>query len=209
VQLAAVRAGAGDSLDAGPSHETPRWLARARRRARVAAGACTMLAAKGDYADYRAVRLAPDADSRQVAMQHYVARHPDGRFTKRCSASASSRSSPRTRRAAHARRARALPGWFPDGELAPQARSRLAAIDLIESAASARPSACGHTWLRSVRLASSSCADLDHALAGYWISTRWLALKEWGAPIPRSEGEPGVLARIRAEPRPACSTTEC
>ncbi|HKU38064.1 MAG TPA: hypothetical protein VJR89_07955, partial [Polyangiales bacterium] len=99
----------------------------------LAASGCRVFAAKGDYEDYRAVRLASDPDQRLYALQRYSERHPSGAWsdeveTERSGREAETFENGKSTREGLERYLRA----YPNGVYAAQARSRLAAVDVIE-----------------------------------------------------------------------------
>src|SRR4051812_23904047 len=94
---------------------------------------CAVLVGKGDYADYREVRLAQSAPEQLQAMQRYVARNPQGHYIAEVQRERGVRELPtfESGKSTRVGLERYLAA-FPDGVFVAQARSRLSAIDLIE-----------------------------------------------------------------------------
>ena len=99
----------------------------------LAASGCRVFAGKSDYEDYRAVRLARDSDERLYAMQRYTERHPDGAWEPEISIERNEREAAtfETGKSTRDGLERYLKA-YPEGAYAAQARSRLAAVDVIE-----------------------------------------------------------------------------
>jgi len=176
----------------------------------LAASGCRVFAGKGDYQDYRAVRLASNSDQRLYAMQRYTERHPSGVWydeiaSERTELEATTFESGKSTREGLERYLRA----YPDGTFAAQARSRLAAVDVIErrkreelaqaqqlaAARKQREQELSRTWVSR--------------FAGYWAGTL-LRLTAWGSPVPEvARQNPQFSRAFGAAPRPRCTADEC
>lgn len=176
----------------------------------VAATGCTTLASKGDYADYREIRLAHDADSRLYALQQYAEKHPHGMWAKDVEIERTTRETETFENGKGSREGleRYLRA-YPDGTFAPQARSRLAAVALIERRRQAEESEAQQ------RLAARKLREQElqrtwvTRFAGYW-STTLVRLNGWGSAIPDvARQNPQFSRAFGALPRPRCTETEC
>lgn len=176
----------------------------------LAASGCSLFAGKADYADYRAIRLAPDADARAQAMQSYVSQHPHGQWVddvqaERKSDDAKSFEAGKDSRAGLEAYLRA----HPDGEFTAQARSRLQAIGLIDQqkkAATEQAAQLAET--RRVRADELRRTWLGRFM-GYWLKTL-VELHGWGEPIPEvAQHNPQFSRAFGAQPRPRCTQDEC
>jgi hypothetical protein len=172
--------------------------------------ACAAFTGRSDYLDYRALRLAPDHDAKLVAMQRYVARHPDGHWADEVQREreASDRAAFEAGKSTRSGIELYLEA-FPDGEFASQAKSRLTAIAAIEARKHEEDvRAAQLAEERKVRQAELSRTWVSRFF-GYWVKTLY-GLDHWGSPIDQ-------LARANADfsrafgrpPRPRCSTDEC
>lgn len=176
----------------------------------LAGSGCVLFANKADYAGYRAVRLAPDAQARALAMQDYIDKHPTGHWADEVQAARKGEDT-RTFEAGKDSRA-GLEHYlqaYPDGQFVAQARSRLQAIGLIEqqrkaaseqaqqlsAARKARADELRRTWLGR--------------FMGYWLRTL-ATLHGWGEPIPEvAKQNPQFSRAFGALPRPRCTQDEC
>jgi hypothetical protein len=143
-------------------------------------------------------------------MQRYVAHHPDGHWVagvqrERARRDVSTFESGKSSRAGLSHYLAA----FPDGVFAEQARSRLAALDLIDQRkreAEARASVL--TAERKAREEELRRTWVTR-FSNYWATTL-LAIGNWGAPIPDvAHANPTFSRAFGAEPRPRCSADEC
>src|SRR5512145_1344317 len=95
---------------------------------------CAMFVSKDDYRDYRAVRLASGERARLLALQRYAAAHQDGRWIAHVQRERAERELAVFESGKSTRAGLELYlAAYPDGELVAQARSRLAAIEVIEA----------------------------------------------------------------------------
>jgi hypothetical protein len=176
----------------------------------LAATSCTMLASKGDYADYREIRLARDTDSRLYALQQYAERHPDGAWAKDVEIERSTRETEtfengKSSREGLERYLRA----YPDGTFAAQARSRLAAVALIERRRQAEQAEAQQRLEARKQREQELTRTWVTRFAGYW-STTLARLNGWGQPIPEvARQNPQFSRAFGALPRPRCTETEC
>ncbi len=176
----------------------------------LAASGCSVFAGKSDYADYRAIRLARDPDSRQYALQQYAEHHPDGQWAREVEIERSERETATFEAGKSTREG--LEHYlraYPDGTFAAQARSRLAAVEVIErrkrdedrqaqqllAARKEREQELQRTWVTR--------------FAGYWANTL-VKLTAWGSPIPEvARLNPQFSRAFGATPRPRCTADEC
>ena len=171
---------------------------------------CVILAGKGDYADYRAIRLAQDPQARAIAMQHYVEQHPSGHWhdeiqhTRKSEELAAFEAGKDTRAGLeHYLRA------FPDGQFVAQARGRLSAIALIEQRkANAERQAGELADARKARTEELRRTWVGRFI-GYWAETL-TSLHAWGEPIAEvARANPRFSRAFAAQPRPRCTQDEC
>lgn len=176
----------------------------------VLASGCAAFATRDDYADYRAVRLAPDDEARLFALQRYASRHPDGQWADAVAAERRSRDMATYERGKGDRKGIELYlGAFPDGVFAAQARARLRAIEAIE--ARTRLEAERASRLAAERRARD--AELRRTwvsrFVGYWVRTL-LGLNRWGTPIEETARANPAFSRAFAQmPKPRCTSDEC
>ncbi|MEM9067783.1 MAG: hypothetical protein AAGE52_04730 [Myxococcota bacterium] len=176
----------------------------------IASAGCAVFAGKGDYRDYREVERAEDDRDRQVAMYDYLDRHPDGRWSDDV----------------RAERERQEPGLFeaskstqgglqyylriyPEGQFAPQARQRLAALESVQGSRRA-----GENAAREVRQERRTEALEQRRLWGSKAINYWnrilLGVNNWGEPIANvARANEEFNRAFGANPRPRCSTSEC
>jgi hypothetical protein len=174
------------------------------------ASSCTMFASKGDYADYREIRLAHDHDSRLYALQRYAERHPDGAWAKDVAIERSTRETEtfetgKSTREGLERYLRA----YPDGTFAAQARSRLAAVELIERRKQAEQAEAQQRLLARKQREEELQRTWVTRFAGYWATTL-ARLNGWGTPIAEvARQNPQFSRAFGALPRPRCTADEC
>lgn len=172
--------------------------------------ACATFSDKSDYYDYREVRLSRDDSARLLAMQRYVTRHPDGRWYAEVQRERASRDRSVFEAGRSERKGLELYlAAFPDGDFAAQAKSRLAAIAVIEQRKREEAE-------RAQRLAEERKLR-DEELSrtwvtrffGYWLKTL-VELQNWGSPIEQvARGNPEFSRAFGRPPRPRCSAEEC
>jgi len=172
--------------------------------------ACAAFVDKADYADYRQVRLAADEEERLLAIQRYVAAHPDGHWHDELNAEqiADELDVYEDGKATGA----GLEFYvraYPRGRFVQQARDRLSVIAQIEQ----RKIEERATALRVAEEKRVRDEELRRTWVtrffGYWTDTL-LAVRQWGEPI-------ADIARLNPEfsrafgkmPRPQCNATEC
>jgi hypothetical protein len=171
---------------------------------------CAAFVSREEYADYRALRMAPSDDARLLAMQAYVARHAGGAWAEEVTRDRKSHDLPIYERGKNTRGGlefylRA----FPDGVFAAQAHARLEAIAAIE--ARARDDA-----RRAEALAAARREHEDEQrrtwvtrFFTYWARTL-LTLSAWGAPIEEvARTHPRFSLAFGRVPRPRCTAEEC
>lgn len=176
----------------------------------IALQACASFTSRSDYTDYRALRLAPDHDAKLVAMQRYVARHPDGRWVDEVQRErkASDRAAFEAGKSTRAGIELYLTA-FPDGEYANQARSRLSAVAAIEARKREEEARAAQlAEERKVREAELSRTWVSRFF-GYWVKTLY-GLDHWGSPIEQlARANPDFSRAFGRPPRPRCSSDEC
>jgi hypothetical protein len=171
---------------------------------------CAAFAQKSDYFDYRAVRLEHRDDARLLAMQHYVARHPSGRWYDEVQRERRIRDR-QVFEAGKGQRAgiELYLAAFPDGVFAGQAKARLSAIGVIEQRKQQEAQRAERLSEERKRQEAELSRTWVTRFFGYWTKTL-LGLGNWGAPIDQ-------VARANAEfsrafgrpPRPRCTADEC
>ncbi|MET0390289.1 MAG: hypothetical protein ABW321_30235 [Polyangiales bacterium] len=189
---------------------TRAWLRLAGVLGCLSTSGCMLVATKSDYADYRAVRMAPDPSTRAIAMQEYVDRHPSGHWHDEVESSRKRQelkifeSGKDTRMGLeHYLQA------YPDGHFVSQARSRLQAVALIErQEREARDQAKQLAKTRQSRAEELRRTWVGRFL-GYWVKTL-TELHGWGEPIPDvARQNPQFSRAFGAQPRPRCTQDEC
>jgi hypothetical protein len=171
---------------------------------------CVLLANKGDYADYREVRLASNLQTRAIAMQRYVAKHPTGHWheeiqSARASQDLAAFEAGKDSRSGIEHYLRA----YPDGAFASQARGRLSAIALIEQ----RNRLATSQAEQLVATRKQRTDELRRTWVGrfiaYWTNTL-SAVRAWGEPIANvAQANPQFSRAFAAQPRPRCTQDEC
>ena len=171
---------------------------------------CVLLAGKGDYADYREVRLAADLQTRALAMQRYAARHPSGHWheeiqSARASHDLAAFEAGKDSRSGIEHYLRA----YPDGAFVAQARGRLSAIALIERRnRDAESQAQQLAAARKQRTEELRRTWVGRFIA-YWTNTL-TAVHAWGEPIADvAQANPQFSRAFAAQPRPRCTREEC
>lgn len=171
---------------------------------------CAAFAPMDEYAAYRQVKLATDWQSRLLAMQHYAADYPQGRWAPEIEAARKAQEVEAFERGKDSREGLQLYlAAFPDGSFAPQAQQRLAAIELIEAqrlaaaerakvaaqAAREREREAQRTWMRR--------------FLQYWVQSL-AGLSNWGAPIAEVAANNAEFSQAFGRaPRPRCTEREC
>jgi hypothetical protein len=171
---------------------------------------CAMFVSKDEYRDYRAVRLARGDRERLLALQQYAFFHGDGRWideveTERSERELSVFESGKSTRAG----LELYLAAYPDGELVQQARSRLAAIDVIEGRKRAEQAAQAQLdEQRKTRDAELQRTWVER-FAGYWVRTL-SALQGFGQPIDKVAAQNAEFSRaFGRQPRPRCTSDAC
>lgn len=171
---------------------------------------CAVFAGRGDYADYRAVRLAKGQDAQLRAMQQYVAHHPDGHWAAEIQQQRLARERAVFEAGKSDRAGLELYlAAFPQGVFVEQAQARLSAIATIEQRKQDEAE-------RAARLSEQRHqrdAELSRTwvtrFIGYWTKTL-VGLSRWGAPIERvAQGNPDFSRAFGRPPRPRCTADEC
>jgi hypothetical protein len=171
---------------------------------------CAMFVAKDEYRDYRAVQLASGERSRLLALQRYAAVHHDGRWIEEVQHERAERELSVFESGKSTRSGLELYlAAYPDGELVAQARSRLAAIDVIEARQRAELAAASE--LNEQRKARD--AELQRTwverFAGYWVRTL-STLSGMGQPIDKVAAQNAEFSRAFGRaPRPRCTSEAC
>ncbi|HKP64388.1 MAG TPA: hypothetical protein VJV78_46945 [Polyangiales bacterium] len=176
----------------------------------LAASGCRVFAGKSDYEDYRAVRLARDSDQRLYAMQRYTERHPDGAWEPEISIERNEREAAtfETGKSTRDGLERYLKA-YPEGAYAAQARSRLAAVDVLEKRKRAEQEQAKQLAAARKQREQELSRTWVTRFAGYWAGTL-LRLTDWGSPIPEVARQNQQFSRaFGAAPRPRCTADEC
>jgi hypothetical protein len=174
------------------------------------ASGCAALVSKGEYADYRAVRMERDDDARLLAMRRYVERHPQGRWhteiqRERLSRERAVFDAGRSHRAG----LELYIAAFPDGAFAAQAKSRLEAIAVIEQRKRDEATLAARlAEERRVREDELSRTWVTRFF-GYWVKTL-VQLEGWGTPIEQvARGNAEFARAFGRPPRPRCTLSDC
>lgn len=144
---------------------------------------CALLVGKADYADYREIRMASDLQTRALAMQRYVARHPSGHWHEEIQAARASQDLAAFEAGKDTRKGlEHYLNAYPDGAFVPQARGRLSAVAMIEQRTQA-------AQRQQQQLAETRKQRLDELrrtwigrFIGYWTHTL-STIRAWGEPI--------------------------
>jgi hypothetical protein len=171
---------------------------------------CAAFVSKQEYADYRAVRLERDEGTRLVAMQRYVSEHPQGHWYNELQVERRARDQAVFEAGRATRRGLELYlQAFPDGLFVAQARSRLAAVDLIEQRQRQDAERAAQLAETRKRAEAERNRTWVTRFVGYWTKTL-LGVSEWGAPIEQvARGNPDFSRAFGRPPRPRCSAEEC
>ena len=171
---------------------------------------CNVFAPKQEYRDYRAVRLTQDDSQRLLAMQRYVARHPDGYWYDSLQRERAARDRG-VFEAGKSNRAglELYLAAFPDGEFAAQARSRLGAVALIEQRKLEETTRAEQlAEQRKLHEVELSRTWVNRFFA-YWVKTL-LSINGWGSPIEQvARGNAEFSRAFGRPPRPRCTADEC
>jgi hypothetical protein len=171
---------------------------------------CAAFVAKSEYADYRAVRMEQRDESRLRAMQRYVERHPDGRWYSEIQRERQQRDravfeAGRSHRAGLELYLEA----FPDGKFVGQARSRLAAIEVIEQRKREEAQRAERTAEERRQRDDELSRTWVTRFFGFWMKTL-VSLTGWGAPIAEvARGNEDFSRAFGRPPRPRCTSEEC
>lgn len=171
---------------------------------------CALFVSKDEHRDYRAVRLASSDRDRLLALQRYASRHRDGLWIEDVQRERDERElrvfeSGKSTRAGLALYLEA----YPDGEHVAHARSRLAAIDVIEGRQRAQQAA--DAQLAEERKARD--AELQRTwverFASYWVRTL-VTLQGLGQSIDKVAAQNAEFSRAFGRaPRPRCTSEAC
>ncbi|MDH5671685.1 MAG: hypothetical protein OEZ06_06020 [Myxococcales bacterium] len=171
---------------------------------------CVLFVAKADYADYRAIRLAPSEPARLLAMRRYMERHPEGTYAAQVQGEREQRDAETFD--AHRATRKGLELYlaaFPDGRFVTQARERLAVVEGIEAQRErARVQAEALVQARKERDAELRRTWITR-FVGYWLRS-FAELKGWGRAIGDVAGSnPEFSLAFGRIPRPRCTAQEC
>jgi hypothetical protein len=171
---------------------------------------CAAFVSKQEYADYRAVRLERDEGARLVAMQRYVSHHPQGRWYSELQLERRARDQAVFESGRATRSGLELYlSAFPDGLFVAQARSRLAAVEVIEQRQRQEAERASQLAETRKRAEAERNRTWVTRFVGYWTKTL-LAIPEWGAPIEQvARGNPDFSRAFGRPPRPRCTADEC
>lgn len=171
---------------------------------------CALTATKTEYSRYRSVRLAQSEQDKLVAMQSYMAHHPDGVWSEEIAAY----------------RQEAEPNvWqqgrnsyqglsfylkaFPDGSHVAEAKPRLAALATVEARKAGEEKLIAAAADEREAAAREYRATWVSRAAEFWAKTL-LELEGWGEEIPAvAKGNPEFNKAYGRSPRPRCSREEC
>ena len=190
-------------------------MSRAIRVALVALAAavlagCAVLASKSEYQSYREIRMAEERNAKLIAMQQYMAEHPDGLWAKSIQEERV-RLEPEVWAESHSSR-EGLEFYlaaFPDGPHAAEARPRLAALQTVQSGRQEEEERAREVERqRREELAERRRTWLTRAMQ-FWTQTM-IGVNNWGSPIAEvAQQNPAFSRAFGQEPRPRCSREEC
>jgi len=171
---------------------------------------CAAFVSKQEYADYRAVRLERNEGERMVAMQRYVSSHPQGHWYNELQVERRARDQSVFEAGRATRQGLELYlQAFPDGLFVAQARSRLAAVDVIEQRQRQDAERAAQLAETRKRAEAERNRTWVTRFVGYWTKTL-LGVREWGASIEQvARGNPDFSRAFGRPPRPRCSADEC
>jgi hypothetical protein len=171
---------------------------------------CAAFVSKQEYAAYRAVRLERDEGSRLIAMQRYVSSHPQGHWYNELQVERRARDQSVFEAGRATRRGLELYlQAFPDGLFVPQARSRLAAVDVIEQRQRQDAERAAQLAETRKRAEAERNRTWVTRFVGYWTRTL-LGISEWGSPIEQvARDNPDFSRAFGRPPRPRCTADEC
>lgn len=171
---------------------------------------CALFAAKGDYRDYRAIRLADDDQDRAIRMAEYVEAHPEGSWAaevraERAEAEPSIFEATKSTRDGLAFYLRA----YPNGTYSAQAQQRLAALSAVQGRRDDEASTAADVRQDQRDAAAELRRSWGTRAVGFW--TRILVgVDNWGSPIAQVAGSNADFsAAFGQQPRPRCSVSEC
>lgn len=176
----------------------------------ASASGCAVLAGKEEYRDYRTVRLSEDDHARLLAMQRYLAQHPEGRWSDEIRTERKARDlevfeAGKATRDGLTFYLRA----YPDGVFATQARARLEAIEQIERQKRADAGAARLLAEDRLRRDAELRRTWVSRFAKHWASTL-MSLSGWGRKIEDlAKANPDFSRAFGQAPRPRCSSDEC
>lgn len=192
----------------------PDWGGALRACAAVvlacAVSGCSLVASKGDYRGYRAVRLAQEGPPRLRAMRAYLQAHPAGHWADEVDAQRRALDAQTFDTGKDSRAGLELYLLaFPDGTFATQARQRLAVVAAVE----ARRDRERALATQAKQAAQEQKAQLRRTwvsrFVGFWGGT-FSALQGWGLPIADvAQRNPLFAQAFGRSPRPRCSEVEC
>jgi hypothetical protein len=176
----------------------------------ASAGCGGVLASKGEYAAYRATRLAADERARILAEGRYMQQYPDGFWAKRIQAHrvevepAVWEASKGTREGLEYYLAA-----FPDGPHAAQARPRLAALMSVHGRREDEAERRRALEEQRRRAEEEARRTWMTRSMGYWTRTL-VELSGWGSPIAEvAQNNPAFSRAFGENPRPRCTPDEC
>lgn len=171
---------------------------------------CAAFVEKRDYADYRRVRLAQTDNERLLAIQAYVAAHPDGHWHDELNAEqlASETAVFEDGKATREGLEFYLRA-YPLGHFTQQVRARLTVITQIEQRRLDERVAAEHA-AEEKRVGDEELRRTwVTRFFGYWTDTL-LAVRQWGEPIADiARLNPEFARAFGKAPRPQCNETEC
>lgn len=171
---------------------------------------CATVASRGDYRDYRAVRLAADDSERLVAMSAYLDAHPDGNWSPEIS-SARAEMEPTffEESKSTADGLRLYLSTYPQGVYVDQARSRLAALDAVARSRAGDAEADREVTREQREAQLERRRQWASYAVAYWTRIL-LGVENWGAPIGEvAAANQAFDDAFGANPRPRCTREEC
>lgn len=171
---------------------------------------CAVFASKSEYQSYRQVRMAEERNAKLVAMQAYIAEHPEGTWSKTIQEERV-RLEPEVWAESHASR-EGLEFYlqaFPDGPHAAEARPRLAALQTVQSGREEEAERAREIERqRREALEERRRTWLTRAMQ-FWTQTM-IGVQNWGSPIADvARQNPPFNRAFGQAPRPRCSREEC
>lgn len=171
---------------------------------------CSVFAEKGDYADYRLIRLARSEEQSLWAMKAYVHKHPDGRWFAEVQQTRTSTEARFFEKSKGSRQGlKDYLRFYPNGTFAAQARSRLTAFGQVNQRKAQERQKTAEVSREKQALEEEQRRTWVTRFFTYWTGV-FVSIDNWGAPIDQVVRDNAVFAKaFGAAPRPVCTQEQC